>query len=44
MLHECRGDYKYTADHVMNWAYQLVVGLEYIHSLDMVHRDIKPSK
>ena len=37
-----RFDYK--SDHVMNWSYQMAVGLAYIHSKNILHRDIKPSK
>lgn len=36
--------YDYKSDHVMNWSYQMAVGLDYIHSKRMLHRDIKPSK
>ena len=44
-LSEGRGYmYDYESDHVINWAHQMAVGLEYIHSKDILHRDIKPSK
>ena len=44
VLHECKNEYRYTGDHVVGWAYQMVVALDYIHSKEMLHRDIKPSK
>eukprot|EP00731_Ephydatia_muelleri_P032142 Em0023g649a len=36
-------DYEYTDNHVMHWSRQIVCGLEYMHGLEMLHRDVKPS-
>ena len=36
--------YTYKYDHVMHWARQTAVGLEYIHSKGLFFRGIKPSK
>ena len=36
--------YDYSSDHVISWSHQMAVGLEYIHSKKILHRDIKPSK
>jgi serine/threonine protein kinase len=43
VLHQCRRELKYTADHVMSWTVQMAVALEFIHSQEMLHRDVKPS-
>ena len=44
VLHQCRRELRYTLDHVMSWTIQMAIALEYIHSQNMLHRDIKPSK
>lgn len=32
----------FTEDFIWNFAYDLISGLQYLHSLDIYHRDIKP--
>ncbi|CAI8049845.1 Putative mitogen-activated protein kinase kinase kinase 7-like [Geodia barretti] len=44
VLHKFREELEYTVDNVMSWTVQMVIALEFIHSKDMLHRDIKPSK
>eukprot|EP00928_Gymnodinium_smaydae_P096108 TRINITY_DN8421_c0_g3_i1.p1 TRINITY_DN8421_c0_g3~~TRINITY_DN8421_c0_g3_i1.p1 ORF type:complete len:445 (+),score=50.59 TRINITY_DN8421_c0_g3_i1:26-1336(+) len=37
-----RGEQLLSCDHVMYFAYQIFRGLKYIHSANVVHRDLKP--
>lgn len=37
------GDYSPSPDLKAKWAYQLIAGVEYLHSLHKVHRDLKPA-
>lgn len=35
---------KITQEQLVNWTVQLTKGLKFIHKMDFIHRDIKPSK
>lgn len=37
------GDYSPSPDLKAKWSYQLIAGIEYLHSISKVHRDLKPA-
>jgi mitogen-activated protein kinase 1/3 len=32
-----------TTEHIQTFAYQMLIGLKYIHSFSVIHRDLKPA-
>ena len=44
VLHGAKLQYEYNVHHVVFWSLQLLLGLQYIHLCNLIHRDVKSSK